>query len=206
FLSIGQLTYEHGHTREDTGLPGSVTFGGYYQSSRFQENGNPDILRRGNYGFYLICDQMIYRGDWPEFRGRHHMRSGATYAERDSEPYHPQSATGADRPKGLSVWAGGYLAPDDRINAQIYQIAGGLVYQGLPPNRDFDVTAFCVIIGKFSGRMTGRDTETVLELNHRFQIGPWFYITPDIQYILRPGGQNDIDDALVLGVEISTNF
>ena len=85
-------------------------------------------------------------------------------------------------------------------------MAGGLVYQGLPPNRDRDVTAFCVILGKFSDELDDNGIETVLEINHRFQVGRWFYITPDIQYVINPNGSSDIDDALVLGVEISSNF
>jgi len=46
----------------------------------------------------------------------------------------------------------------------------------------------------------------VLELNHRFQMGPWFYITPDIQFVINPDGRDTIDNALVLGLELSANF
>ncbi|MFC1643847.1 carbohydrate porin [Candidatus Omnitrophota bacterium] len=206
YLAIGQLVYKHNQSRDDKGLPGSTTFGSYYQSSRFQDLADSTRRWHGNYGFYLICDQMIYRGDWPEFKGRPYMRSDATYAERVKKPYHRRDAMAADRPKGLSVWAAGYFAPNDHINTQMYQITSGLVYQGLPPNRDRDVTAFCIILGKFSDKLDGQKIETVLELNHRFQVGQWFYITPDIQYVIRPNGRSDIDDALVLGLEISTNF
>jgi porin len=46
----------------------------------------------------------------------------------------------------------------------------------------------------------------ILELNHRFQLGTWCYVTPDIQYIINPNGQSDINDALVLGFEASFDF
>jgi len=46
----------------------------------------------------------------------------------------------------------------------------------------------------------------VLELNHRFQLSRWFYITPDIQFIIKPNGRKDIRNALVLGLEVSADF
>ncbi|MDD5691731.1 MAG: carbohydrate porin [Candidatus Omnitrophica bacterium] len=205
YLAVGQATFKHHQGREE-GLGGSATVGGYYESSKFSYLSDPARSRRGNYGFYFIMDQMLYRGDWPEFTGPAHLRSQAPYSESVKFPYHQQNTVAADRPKGLTAWWAGYLAPQETINAQTYQLAGGLVYQGLPPNRDRDVTAFCVIYGNFSDDLPGQDAETVLELNHRFQLGPWCYISPDIQYIFNPNGRHDIKNALVLGVETSFNF
>ncbi|NQT23010.1 MAG: carbohydrate porin [Candidatus Omnitrophica bacterium] len=206
YLAMGQLTYEHHQSKEDNGLPGSTTFGCYYQSSKFQDFDNATKPWHGNYGFYLMFDQMLYKEDWPEFMGPHYMRSGAKSAERIKNPHNYQTAIPADRPKGLTAWVAAYLAPEEHINTQTYQLAGGLLYHGLPPNRDRDVTAFCFILGNFSEELDGQSIETVLELNHRFQVGQWFYITPDIQYVITPNGQSDIDNALVLGIEISANF
>jgi porin len=205
-LAIGQLNYKHHQDRKGSGLPGSATFGGYYDSSKFIGIIDSSRTWQGNYGFYFIMDQMIYRGDWPEFSGPAHLRSEAGYSERVKQPYYPRTAIAADRPKGLTAWWAAYLAPQEDINTQTYQLAGGLVYQGLPPNRNRDVTAFCVIYGNFNDKLSGQDAETVLELNHRFQVNPWCYITPDIQYIINPDGRHDIDNALVLGAEASFNF
>lgn len=206
YLTLGQLTYKHHQQQDEDGLPGSITLGGYYQSSSFQDLTDPTKRWHGNYGFYCIADQMIYRGDWPEFQGPQHMSFNADYAERVKQPYHPRTAVPADRPKGLTAWAGLYFAPRRHINTQRYQVAAGLVYQGLPPNRDRDVTAFGVIVGHFSDVLAGQGTETVLELNHRFQVCQWFYVTPDIQYVINPNGHTDTPNALVLGLELSVNF
>jgi porin len=206
YLAVGQLTYKHGHDRKSGALPGSVSFGSYYESSRFADLSGSSKSRHGNYGFYLMFDQMIYKGEWPDFDGPPHMRSEATLAEKQRKPSHQQTAIPMDRPKGLSVWGAAVLAPDEHINTQIYEIAAGALYQGLPPNRNRDVTAFCFILGHFSAELEGRSDEMILEFNHRFQLGPWFYITPDIQYVINPDGQSDIADALVLGFETSFNF
>jgi len=206
YLALGQLAYKHHQSREENGLPGSTAFGAYYQSSKFRDLSEPGKDWRGNYGLYLMFDQMFYRGDWPKFEGPHYLRGGASDAERIKNPYHPRGAIAADRPKGLTAWGAAYLAPQGHINTQTYQLAAGLLYQGLPPNRDRDVTAFCFILGNFSDQLEGQNVETVLELNHRFQLGPWLYITPDIQFVISPNGRKDIHNALVLGFELSVNF
>ena len=46
----------------------------------------------------------------------------------------------------------------------------------------------------------------MVEANHRFQLTPWLYVTPDFQYVIRPNGQSDIDDAAVFGGELSIAF
>jgi porin len=207
YLAVGQLTYRHGQERGDLILPGSISFGSYYESSRFTDLSNSNKRWHGNYGFYLMADKMIYKGEWPEYEGPSYMASGTMIVQqRLKNPYNQQTAVPLDRPKGLTAWGAASLAPQDNINTQTYEIATGLVYQGLPPNRNRDVTAFCFILGHFSEKLEGQSDEMILELNHRFQLGPWCYVTPDIQYIINPNGQSNIDDALVLGFETSFNF
>jgi len=206
YLAMGQLTYKHGHDKKSNALPGSTSFGSYYESSTFADLSGSAKLWRGNYGFYLMFDQMIYKDEWPEFYGPSHMRSDTTLAEKRRKPYNKQTAIPLDRPQGLSLWGAVALAPEEHINTQVYEIATGIVYQGLPPNRNRDITAFCFVIGHFSKELEGQSDEMIVEFNHRFQMGPWFYITPDIQYIINPNGQSNINDALVLGFEAKFNF
>lgn len=205
-LVVGQLTYKHGHDRNDTVLPGSGSLGGYYESGKFQDLSDPTKTRRGNYGLYLMADQMIYKGEWPDYEGPPHLRSDAMLAEQIRQPYHQQTTMPMDRPKGLSVWGGAVFAPQNDINAQTYELVTGVAYQGIAPNRNRDVTALCFVLGHFSTELEGQSNEYVLEFNHRFQLGPWCYITPDLQYVINPNGQSDIQDALVPGIEISLNF
>lgn len=206
YLALGQAAFTHNQGKSEKGLPGSVTFGGYYQSGRFQYLADSTKDSYGNYGCYLILDQMIYRGSWPHFKGPDYLSSSASDADRIKQPYHPRAVVSADRPKGLTAWLGLYYAPPKNINTQRYQVAGGLVYQGLPPGRNRDVTALGVIAGHYSDVMEPQGTEIVVELNHRFQFSQWFYLTPDVQYVIHPSGYANIDDALVLGCELSINF
>lgn len=205
-LAISQVTYQHHQDREMSGLPGSISLGAYYESNRFSDLNDPSEQSRGNYGGYLIIDQMVYRGSWPEYSGPPHVRSGASSAERAKHPYQSHTAAGVDRPYGLTAWGGLYVAPKESINAQVLQIAGGLVCHGLIPGRDLDTTSIGVVSGQFSSQLKGQGAETVVEFNHRFQAGPWFYVTPGIQYIFHPNGFGDIDNALALVLETSINF
>jgi len=206
YLAVGQLTYKHGQSKGAAGMPGSASFGSYYESSTFPDLGSSSKLWRGNYGFYLMADQMIFKGEWPESEGSPHMRSDAMPSEGSRKPPYQQVLPSLDRPKGLSIWGGAVLAPEKNINIQTFQLVTGLIYQGLPPNRSRDITAFVFVLGHFSEELEGQSSEMIVEFNHRFHMGPWFYITPDIQYVINPNGQSNINDALVLGFEASFNF
>jgi porin len=161
---------------EDTSLPGSATLGGYYDSSDFDALDGSGRRRDGNHGFYLLLDQMVYR----------------------------EGAAGSDQ--GLTPWAAFTFAPVERVNTIPFSASGGLVYQGLIPDRDDDLTALAVYYGKFSDELQDQNAETVVEANHRFQLTPWLYVTPDFQYVIRPDGRHDIDDAAVFGGEISIDL
>jgi len=179
-LVMAEAGYQWNEAEDDTGLPGSATFGGYYDSSDFDSVDDSDEQRDGNYGFYLLLDQMVYREGGPD------------------------SAKGSDQ--GLTPWAAFTLAPVERVNTIPFSASGGLVYQGLIPGRDDDLTALAVYYGKFSDRLQDQSAETVVEANHRLQLTPWLYVTPDFQYVIRPNGQRDMDDAAVFGGEISIDF
>ena len=53
----------------------------------------------------------------------------------------------------------------------------------------------------------GQDYETVIELTYRFDFRKSaFFIQPDLQYIIQPGGTRHLDNALVLGAQVGINF
>jgi porin len=175
-LAIAEAGYRWNHASNVTGMPGSGTFGGYFDSSEFDLLDGSGRTRGGNYGFYLLLDQMVYR----------------------------ESGPGSDH--GLTPWSALTLAPDQKINTIPFSAAGGLVYRGLLPRRDDDLTALAAYYGAFSEDLRDQSAETVVEANHRFQLAPWLYVTPDFQYVIGPDGRSDIDDAAVLGGEIGIDF
>jgi len=86
---------------------------------------------------------------------------------------------------------------------------------GLFPGRDRDKTIAGLIHGRFGSDYAGtieltgssRPThETVLELAHRFQLTKFAYIQPDVQFVARPGGTGNIDNAVVVGAQVGISF
>ena len=64
-----------------------------------------------------------------------------------------------------------------------------------------EADARLTLFGRFFAR------RQLLELiGHRLQLAPWLYATPDFQYVIRPDGDSDIDNAAVFGAEIGIDF
>lgn len=172
---IGEIGYLHNQEQGATGLPGNYKIGGYYDSEDFTDLSDPAQEVAGNYGLYVLAEQMVYREG------------------------------GAGSRQGLTPLMAFTFAPSDRNTLPFYFYTG-LVYDGLFPGRDSDVTAFGLAYGKFSGDLSGQDFEMVLEWTHKFVITPWLSVQPDLQYIIKPSGTSTIPDTLVLGAEIAINF
>ncbi len=51
----------------------------------------------------------------------------------------------------------------------------------------------------------GMDTEQGIELYYNIEVTPWFHVTPDVQYIIDPGG-GAYDDALAIGIRTQLSF
>ena len=177
-------------------LPAHYKIGGYYHTGHFRDvakdvdggnlfvSGLPGDRFSGNSGFYLLLDQMVYR-------------------ERP------------DSNRNLTGFVVGVASPDQDHNVMPYYVSGGLVYEGLIGARPYDKTSFGVTNAWFSNEYSDarndaglerRSHETALELNHQFQITPAVYFRPDLQYIIRPYGQKDIDNAFVVGFEAGLVF
>jgi porin len=101
------------------------------------------------------------------------------------------------------------------VNKFPFFLTGGLIYKGMVPKRDGDITAFEFIYAKYSDKLrqsqrsvgsTPQQYEIVLEFTHKVWITGWAYFQPDLQYIIQPGGTDKIDDALVIGFQSGLTF
>ncbi|MFH1877814.1 MAG: carbohydrate porin [Candidatus Omnitrophota bacterium] len=186
------------------GLPGNYKAGFYYHSGVTREflrdkNNNSYIISGldpakhiGNYNFYCHADQMIYRENGP----------------------------GTDQ--GITVFGVATFGPDN-INKYPFFFNGGISWKGCIPGRDNDIAASGMSYGLFSydlrraqadmrdikglpAEQDPQEYEIMIELTYRAMILPYFYIQPDIQYILHPGGTADYPDAFVMGVRVGVTF
>ncbi len=168
-------------------LPGNLRAGLWYDprpktiyEDRLGGRRQPET-QTGDWGYYFGADQLLWKenGD-------------------------------AKDTQGLGIFGRYGHAHSDRNRINHYWSVGGS-YRGLVPTRDNDVTAFAVAQGILSDRYgedvhPRADRETVYELYYAYQLTPWCIITPDLQFIVNPGGDKDDRDAIVGGVRVRITF
>lgn len=119
-----------------------------------------------NFGAYAQFEQMIYKENKED--------------ENDMQ--------------GLIAFGQFGISPDNRNDMNRY-VGGGLEYIGPIPKRDKDKAGIAVASGKFAARLGDITSqvgdETAVEAFYRFQVTPWFYLQPDVQFISRPSGTYD---------------
>lgn len=124
-----------------------------------------------------------------------------------------QESPGSEQ--GLTLWSAFVLSPQQNIAKLPFQANAGVVYRGLVPTRDKDVTMLGFVYGNFSDdyagtiAATGAGTpsyEIALEAGYRFQITKFAYVQPNLQWIINPGGTGNIPNALVLGAQMNVTF
>lgn len=166
---------------------------------------------KGYPGHYWIGFTYSEWDLYPRFGGGFEDRSYGFYVHADQMVY--QEAPGSDQ--GLTVFVASGYYPQTEIAIVPFQVNVGLNYQGLFAGRSRDHTMLHFIYGDLSREYAGSvrrpggalaDSEKVIEIAHRFQVTPWSYVQPDLQYIIDPGGTGDIPNALVIGAQMGFTF
>jgi porin len=150
-------------------------------------------VRDDNFGFYGLFDQVVFNFSSPDEKIL----------------------------RGIGVTGCVQAAPLQDRSTMPFFFETGILARGIFPQRPRDVAGFAVIYGRFSSDLRAaqrlaqsldptvgvQQEETVLEWNYtfRFRNGA-FFIEPDIQYIIRPGGTGQIPNALVIGAQVGINF
>ncbi|MBI9072104.1 MAG: carbohydrate porin [Melioribacteraceae bacterium] len=97
---------------------------------------------------------------------------------------------------------------DSKVNQVDYYIGGGLIYYGLFNENDQLGLAVASAHNSDECRCaTALDPyETNIELTYSTNIFEWLSIQPDIQYIINPSAEANIENSLVVGTRISVGF
>jgi porin len=135
-----------------------------------------ESTRKGNYGFYFEAQQMAYR----------------------------YGGSGSDI--GLTPWFAVTYSPQQETNQLPMLFLVGAVYHGLIPGRGDDNTALAFYYGKISDTLPAVSAEKVIEADYTLWATPWLGVTPDLQYVLNPGGSSSSRNALVLGAQFQVIF
>ena len=169
------------HFAQDT-LPGTVKAGFWNNTGKFEdcldidENGNP-IKRKGNKGWYLIADKMLFREKEEQGLGAFLQLGWAP----DDNINEFDSYVGA----GLNYK--GMIPHRDKDEAGI-----ALAYASVS-DKMVDVL--------------GRDkAEATLEITYKAVVNEHIALQPDIQFVFNPGGDPTVEDAVVAGMRLEISL
>ena len=183
-IFVAEGVYQVNPTKENRGIVGTYTIGGYYDSRQFSGDFVHPV-HASNGGFYAIIDQVVYR----------------------AQPYMDEKSG----KQGLSIFTSCGGAPRDRNVVSLY-VDCGCNYFGLVPGRDNDIAGVAVSYTKLSdelvqkGRPIHSGHETVIEASYKLQLNDHLYLQPDLQYIFYPGGFGAHPNALVSGLRFDFTF
>ncbi|EEA03162.1 Carbohydrate-selective porin OprB [Burkholderia sp. H160] len=216
-LWIGELQYSINQPSEGQmvgvgsgGLPGTYKLGVWYNTNRFADQrydnmglslANPASTgipanHSGNYSFYAVADQMVWRPDPDE------PRSLGVFARVMGAPGDRNLVSVAAN-LGVVLKAPFKGRDNDSAGLALTYIKIGSHVNGL----DQDFLAF-------NGSPYGvRTSETTLEATYQYQINPWWQLQADAQYTFNAGaGQNPNDptqplrNTFVVGARTVINF
>jgi porin len=176
YFAVGEVAYRLNSEKGDSGLPGRYRVGGYHDSNQYASLTNAARRQRGNYGVYVLGEQMVYR---------------------EGEPGNDQ---------GLFVFGGFIYAPQERINPLPWFASAAAGYRGLVPGRDKDTAAFALYYGGFSRDLPRQTYELVLEWTYAIALSRWLTVQPDVQYVINPGGRSSVGNAVVVGAQLAVEF
>ncbi len=106
------------------------------------------------------------------------------------------------------------IAEEDVNKIDLY-LDGGLVYQGLFPNRPEDKMGLAFSMDHFSegfkqkqeqNQILIEETEVLLELTYSFHAGSGIYLQPDFQYVFNPAELKGASNAASIGLRFSINL
>lgn len=157
-------------------MPGAYRIG-VWNDAQDKERFSDSVIEKDDVGFYISADQMVYK----ENEG-----------EEDSQ--------------GLGVFTR-YGAANKKVNEVVDFWSLGMQYQGLIEGRDDDVLGVGYAKGIFSTEAGYADAhESVFEVYYNAAVAPWLSLSPSVQFVDNPGGDNAVDDTVVVGIRAQGAF
>ncbi|UHQ19399.1 carbohydrate porin [Lysobacter sp. KIS68-7] len=177
------------------GLPGDSQLLGNYKLGAWYDAGRLTDFKTGaevsgSWGAYGLFDQVLV----------------------------PFGSSGSNR--GLGAIGSVTIAPDSGRQQLPAFFTVGLSARGLFDARPRDALSVGFATGRFSdelrraqqvgrlpGPLDGQGHEDVAEFTYRLDIQEGaVFVQPDLQYVLHPGGTDEVKNALVWGVQVGINF
>ena len=157
-------------------MPGAYRVG-VWNDPQDKERFSDGTVMRDDTGFYISCDQMVYKEN-----------------------------EGVEDSQGLGVFTRAGWA-SKKVNDITDFLSLGFQYQGLIEGRDDDVLGLGYAKGIFSTEAGYADAfESVVEVYYNAQVAPWVAVSPSVQFVDNPGGDNAVEDSVVFGLRAQSAF
>ena len=188
-FAMGEVGYQLNGLPGDSQRLGNYKLGGWYDHATLTDFETGE-KKRGSWGYYGLFDQVLV----------------------------PFGSAGSNR--GFGVFGSVTVAPDSHVQQLPLYFTVGVSARGLFA-RPRDAVSFGVASGYFSKELQKaqrerllpgpdggvQDHERVIELSYRFDLRKGaYFIQPDFQYIIRPGGTGRLKNASVFGAQLGINF
>jgi porin len=190
-LAIAELQFQYpgsgtlAKADEDEPLARTYKIGVWYDSESFPDQrydntglslGNPastgiPASHRGDYAFYAVADQMIWRSEDPD-------RNISAFVRPMFTPLQDRNLISFSVNAGLTMHEPFFGRDDDTagIGMGVARVSNSV--SGFDADTAFyNPTVYSPV----------RHTETFLEATYQYEVMPWWQVQPDIQYIFNPG-------------------
>ncbi len=166
---------------------------------------------KGAYPAHYKAGAFVSTWEYPRYAGGSDQSIGGLYALFEQLVW--RETKGSD--EGLYAWSNFIYSPQPEAVQIPWFVSGGGQYVGPLPGRGNDRVVFGAAYGAFSMDQAAAQKEAgippqyyeiALEASYWIAVNPWMTVTPDVQFIVNPGGAHNIPDALVLGVAVGLSF
>jgi len=188
-------------------LPGEYRIGYYHSTANStdvykDENNQPAAITGNDYrsdssrhGFWLVGKQQLTSVAGDSSRGLT-MTASATFQDRATTPVDSYQ-------KVSLVYKGPFDArPTDTLGIGVARIHASALFlrNATTANQQSGLSY------NDAGYVPEQHSEYATELNYGIQATKWLNVMPNIQYIKNPDGVRQVDNALVLGLQVQSQF
>lgn len=151
-------------------------------------------------GYYtkVVLGAWHCSGQFTDFSGEYQNSNSGLYLLGERELWRENEL--GDQGVGAFFQVG--QAQADR-NFNPWYFGGGARYKGLVPSRDDDVLSVGLAMAYFGDEaredIPGLEvSERTFEVNYRASINGWMTLSPDVQFVIDPSGNPDLENDLIL--------
>lgn len=175
------------------GLPGQYKIGGYYSTAEATDYQNDGTQKGHRLGLYYVVIQQFTKVGEDKTRGLVFQSTGA-WNDRDTSFVDRYLA-------GMLVYNGLFdRRPKDDLGF-------GIAYAHV--NDDYDhymSSGNGLLLDSAPDFHPSQSVEYNLELYYGYHVADWLQFRPNLQYVINPGANSDVSNALVGGLMVKANF